>query len=210
VGNRILLYSSCLAAWTSLPTNSGAILHLNDGTTGVPGLIARMATVTNGVEGVFRLQVANGPGPYVPFPRDLTTNVIYHIVTRYDVDSATTTLWIDATSEDADHVVATDILTPVPVVNVGLRQNIGMGTLLIDDLTVVASAQPHLDRLTVKDGHVQIDFTAGVGDDPTDLVVLQATSVSGPYTHAAAAITAQGHGAFVFVSATQPTLKPSP
>jgi hypothetical protein len=123
VGNHTVLYTSMKATWTVLAADSvGPFVHLWDGN---GNFLASVRTLTNNAaDGFFRLGIANNATP-TEFPMDLTINVPYTIVTRYEIDSATTTLWVDwagnPLSEASNSVVAVDIQNPFPVSQIGLR-----------------------------------------------------------------------------------------
>jgi hypothetical protein len=189
------------ASWITLPRDStGPFIHLYDSATAA--ILAKVHTVTNGVtEGFFRLGIASGAGnAYVDFPRDLAINAPFNLVTRYAMDTGTSTLWINPASESDTHVTATDV--PVPAVTaVGIRNRDGMGALVLDDLQVEAVVvlphpPPNLTSIRVAAGTVQIDFTAGPNDTPANLKVLGAATVDGTFTDTTALITASAPGVF--------------
>jgi hypothetical protein len=133
--NSIGLYSSFKVRFLTLPKPAPAFFaHFANGST-LRGRI--YAGTTNAAEGCFRLQVANGAGPPLEFPQDLTTNVTYQVVTRYMVDSATTTLWLNPASELDAGISAGDPQNATSITAYGFRQDSGLGaTILIDDLVV--------------------------------------------------------------------------
>jgi len=196
VGSRSVFYVSCSATWTTLPRNStGPFLHLYD-TAG--NLLAKIHTVTNNLpDGLFRLGIASGPGNlYADLASDLSTNVTYNLVARYDLDAGTSALWINATTETDLHASASDVPAATSLSSVGLRQQAGMGTLALDDLKVTRVVRPVISGIQVAGANVQITFTAGDADQPADFTVVRAADVSGPYTTATATLTATGAGTF--------------
>jgi hypothetical protein len=95
------------------------------------------AGTTNATPSHFRIQTANGAGAVTELPTDLRTNATYSLVTRYDLDNASTTLWLDPTAETDPGVNATDTQTTARIASYGFRQDSDVGaTLLIDDLKV--------------------------------------------------------------------------
>jgi len=93
--------------------------------------------LNNAAPGAFRLSVANGSGSTTLLPGELLTNVTYLIVTRYDVDNASTTLWLNPATESDPNVSAIDSVTAVTISSYGFRQDSTLGTtLLVDDLRV--------------------------------------------------------------------------
>ena len=197
-GNHTVLYTSMKATWTVLAADSvGPFIHLWDGN---GNILASVRTLTNNAaEGSFRLGIANNTTP-AEFPLDLTINVPYKIVTRYDLDSATTTLWVDLAdhviSEASNSVVATDRQNPLPVSQIGLRQNSRMGTIQIDDLQVMAVATPTIEGIAVAGGSVQIDFSAGMQDAASDFGVIGMPQVTGPFDNVNATIMVTAPGSF--------------
>ncbi len=195
-GNRSVFYTSLKAAWMNMPGNStGPFVHLYDS---AANLLAKVHIVTNNLpEGVFHLGIASGPNnTYTDLPLDLTTNVIYSIVSRYDMDAGISALWINAASETATSVLSADVPAPGAVAQVGLRNQAGMGMAQVDDLQVAVVVRPAIMGIQVTNGNVLIDFAAGANDVTTDFGVLGAITVSGAYTDVAASITLLGNGAF--------------
>jgi hypothetical protein len=92
---------------------------------------------TNAAPDQFRLFVANGSDETTMMPLDLSTNTTYLVVTRYEVDTAITTLWLDPVLESDLHVTASDLPSTISISYYGFRQDTSLGaTLLIDDLRV--------------------------------------------------------------------------
>jgi len=148
--------------------------------------------------------IANGTGFTTNFfPIVLgTTNTI---AARYDVDTATSTLWVNATNEadisPTNVATASDVTAPIAVSLVDLNQNGNTGDLLLDDLKVSVVTKPAITTINVSGGNVQINFTAGVTDSISSFGVLAAPSPTSPFAPASAAISSLGGGAF---SATLP------
>ena len=70
-------------------------------------------------------------------PTDLNTNTTYTVVTRYDIDSTATTLWLNPTAESDASVTATDTPSVVSISSYGFREDSSLGTtMMIDDLRV--------------------------------------------------------------------------
>jgi hypothetical protein len=102
-------------------------------------LIARVYanSATNAPAGTFRLAIANGSSTNTAYAEDLNTNNSYTIVTRYNIDTATASMWLDPASESDPAVTATDPLTPASVSSFLFRQGSGLGAkILVDDLRV--------------------------------------------------------------------------
>lgn len=196
VGGRSVFYARCNAQWTTLPRNStGPFLHLCDS---LGALLAKVHTVTNNVaDGYFRLGIASGPGNnYVDLPTDYTTNVTYAIVARYDMDSGASALWVNATSETDLHASAVDVPSSSPVTSVGLRQQAGIGTIVLDDLGVKMQIRPAITGIAVTGGNVEITFSGSAKDTPAKFLVLHAANAAGPYTETSASVSSPIPGTF--------------
>jgi hypothetical protein len=132
-----ILYARFGVNFSALPLGSGGYFaHYNAGT-----FRCRVFAMTNGAAaGAFRLGIANGDTTAnAVFPLDLQLNTNYTIVTRYNIDSATSTLWINPTSESDSSATASDSATAVSVSAFSFRQNAGIGTMTIDNLKVGTS-----------------------------------------------------------------------
>jgi hypothetical protein len=139
-----VLYSRFKVRFTTLPSAGGAYFaHFRDaaGT----GQRARIwASITNAATGKFRLGIGNGSASTATtaqVAQDLDTNVTYTVVTRLDVASAVSSLWINPTSESntdpAQFATAADVSTTVAdITSYGFRQASGEGIMLVDDLVI--------------------------------------------------------------------------
>ncbi len=136
--NGTVLYASFKATFLNLPKLAPALFaHFADGST-LRGRI--YAGTTNVTPGCFHLFTANGAGVPTEFPMDLDINTTYRLVERYDLDAATTTLWVNPASEFDTAVVAWDLQPAVPILSYGFRQDADLGaTILIGDLKVALS-----------------------------------------------------------------------
>ncbi len=152
-----VLYASFKGTWLSLPKIS-------------PGLFASFASgstlrgrvysgTTNATAGSFRLAVANGSDASSQSPTDLNTNVTYTVVTRYDIDTASTTLWVNPIAESDPGIAGTDLQTANTISTYGFRQDADIGaSILIDELrigfsfsavTAPITGQPQAPRISV-------------------------------------------------------------
>lgn len=139
-----VLYAKFTVRFTALPGGDGTYFaHFKDGSnTGFRGRI--FASVTGAAEGRFRLGIsesANSPGAMLETDLDLDTPQV--VILRYDVASAGSTLWVNATVESDPAVNAGDDGSPINVAAFAFRQSLssgdGMGTLTVDDLRVATS-----------------------------------------------------------------------
>ena len=134
-GSGSTLYAAFKAKFLTLPnSNPDYFAHFANGTT-LRGRIYPFIP-TNAPFGIFHLAVGNMTDS-AELPIDLTTNVSYTLITRYDVDTATTTLWVNPTNETDAGATATDVQSPATISEYGFRQTSGYdSTILIDDLRV--------------------------------------------------------------------------
>jgi hypothetical protein len=133
--NNTVLYASFKVTFLSLPKIApGLFAHFADGSV-LRGRI--YAGTSNTIEGNFRLFIANGSNTNTPIPALLSTNATYTVVTRYDIDAASTTVWLNPTAETDPGVTAVDTQSASPIASYGFRQDSDLGaTLLVDDLVV--------------------------------------------------------------------------
>jgi hypothetical protein len=152
-----VLYSKFQIYFTGFPTAAGTYFaHFKDNQSGAAtGFGARIwASTTNAVSGglltagKLRLGIANGPNASVTsgqWDTDLTTNVVYTVVTRFVPATGLSTLWINPTAETDASVTATDgdKLPDRPIAMdvyaYGFRQASGEGTIWIDNLKIATS-----------------------------------------------------------------------
>ena len=134
-GNHTMLYASFRLKLSSLPRASpGYFGHFVAGTA-LRGRIHVAASAA--LPRCFRMFVSNGNGSPVMLPWNLSTNAVYQVVSRYDIDSASTTLWANPRAETDPSVTAADPQSAISITGYGFRQDTDVGTdLLIDDLRV--------------------------------------------------------------------------
>ena len=191
VSNNAVLYAAFKAVFLSLPKNVPEYFaHFANGST-LRGRV--FAGTTNAAAGAFRLQVANGSDNVTELPVDLQTNQTYTIVTRYDVDKALTTLWIDPALETDPSVTAADSQNGTRIVSYGFRQDSGLGAaLLVDDLKVGLSfAAVTSTNIVLSPVHLKIQRVANqiIVSWPDNAYALQtAPAVVGPFTNVVGAL----------------------
>jgi hypothetical protein len=185
--NSTVLYASFKFTALGLPKNTPDYFAHFVGS-GNRGRI--YAGTTNASSGAFHLFLSNGntTNPLVMFPSDLLPDNTYSVVTRYDIDSATTELWLDPASESDPSVTADDLQSAITISAWGFRESSSVGTtVLIDDLRVglsFASVVPTgstlipIPLIAQRIGN-QIRFN---WNDPT-FVLQSAPAVSGIYTN---------------------------
>jgi hypothetical protein len=181
--------------------NSGAFVSLaNNNTTSSPQVCNIGSTPdSSGDGGNLYLTIANATGFTTNFfPIILGTP--YTVAARYDVETATATLWVNATNEadisTTNVATATDVTAPIAVSLVDLNQNGNTGNLILDDLKVSVVTRPAITAIQVISGNMQIDFTAGLIDGVSSFGVLAAPNLNSPFAAANATISSLGGGAF--------------
>jgi hypothetical protein len=206
-GKGSVIYITFTGNWSAAPTaNSGAFVSLaNNPTTSSPQVCDIGSTPDSTADGgSLYLTIADSTGFTTNF-YPIVLNTPYTVAARYDVDTATSTLWINATNEadisPTNIAIATDITAPIPVSLVDLNQNGNTGDLILDDLQVSVVTRPAMTGIQVAGGSVQIDFTAGATDSISSFGVLATPNLNSPFAPVSAMISSLGGGAF---SATLP------
>jgi len=133
------LYASFTVKCTALPTSTGSYFaHFNSSS--FRCLV--WASSLNAGSSKFRLGIGNTTGASAnsgQLATDLATNTSYFVVIRYDVASGQSTLWLNPGSEGDSGVSASDAASSNSISNFSLRQNSGMGTMLVDNLIVATT-----------------------------------------------------------------------
>ena len=135
-----ILYSSFTVNFTDRPSSTGGYFALfkDDGISNFRGRI--FANTAEAAPGKFRLGIANSASsPSAQWPSDLSTGVTYTVVSKYNVGTGTSTLWVDPASENTAGVTATDNPSAITVWFYAFRQSPGIGDICIDDLKVGGS-----------------------------------------------------------------------
>src|SRR5213075_819586 len=111
-----------------------------------------------------RLGLANASADSdVVLPLDLDTNASYTVVTRLNVATGQSTLWINPGAESDLGITAADEASPFEIWSYAFRQATGIGTLRVDELRVGTSFQEVSDagfRLQAvwRDGQVEVSW----------------------------------------------------
>lgn len=134
-----VFYSRFIVNYGTLPSGNGGdyFAHFRDtGTT----FRARVFGLTNGAAaGKYRIGISSGGFTTTGFPTDLSLNTDHVVITRYNLSTGESTLWVDPASESSPSLAATDTVTPTTIYTYSLRENAGIGTLTLDDLIVGSS-----------------------------------------------------------------------
>jgi len=132
----LVLYASFKANFVTLPKATPD--HFTDFIAGSSqrGRISA-GVATNSPAGTFHLYVANGSDTNTVLAADLNTNTTYNLLVRYNIDTATTTLWLNPAAETDPGVAASDPQLAASISAFSFRQGSGLGaTILVDDLKV--------------------------------------------------------------------------
>ena len=187
-GSNTVLYAAFKACFVCLPKPTPACFaHFADGS----NLRGRIhATSADSLPGCYHVMVANGSDTNTLVAANLSTNTFYTFVTRYNLDAASTTLWINPALESDPGVTAQDLQSAIPIASYGFRQDADLGaTILVDDLRVglsfasVISAPINSIPVTIQSSarNVILHWT-------DSRFILQAAATStGPFTNVPAA-----------------------
>ncbi|HEY9175619.1 MAG TPA: hypothetical protein VI136_25350 [Verrucomicrobiae bacterium] len=131
-----ILYSSVKVNFSALPgSGTEYFMHYRDA--GTSNYRARVSATTSGAAaGKFRIAIANSASTAVTVPVDLSLNTTYLVVTRYNVSTGISTVWVNPASETMGGVTATVGSAPLNLYYLSFRQNSGIGALTVDDLKV--------------------------------------------------------------------------
>lgn len=134
-----ILYSKFELNLVELPTNAAPFYFAHFKDPGTSVYRDKIFTTTNGApEGKYRLGIANSANDPLAavFTLDLATNQTYTVVTRYNVGSGVSTLWINPATEQDPSVTAVDNPAPAAVVAYAFREDRNIGTMYLDNLVI--------------------------------------------------------------------------
>ncbi|MBI3849802.1 MAG: hypothetical protein HY298_05870 [Verrucomicrobia bacterium] len=210
----VILYSGFNINLSALPSPSALgnyFAHFKDSGNGFRARV--FVSTTNAAAGKFRVGIANQGGNFsAQVPTDLSTNTTYGVVTRYNVGTGESRIWLNPAVESDPSYDATDSKSTATITSYAFREDLNIGTNNIDNLKVSTAfadvvppiptvTQPNITSIQIVGGNVQIDFTAGAGDT-TGLFTLQsAGTVNGTYGDVGAVISQLGPGSFEAVIA---------
>jgi hypothetical protein len=210
-GSGAVLYSFADAQWTEttatdgvVTNSSGGFLQILNTFTATSAAVAELATSTNGVaEGFFAPALFDGTGSAQLHParigQPLTAGASSHtLVTRYDVDTARSTLWVNQTSEAGPSVSAVDADQPLALNYAGLRQDPGMGYIYLDNLRIKVVYKPVVLSTSLAGGDLEVVFQGSSTDTVGSFRVERAEALAGAYQEIPASIENLGNGRFRF------------
>lgn len=132
-----ILYVSFLMNSSALPAAGGQYFaHFKNAST---GFRAKIFNLTSGAgPGQFRIGIADSVNnPTATNAVDLNLNTDYRVYIRYVVSNATTTLWVNPTSEGSPSVAALSDGGAAQIITAfALRQDSGIGEIALDDLRI--------------------------------------------------------------------------
>ena len=144
------LYAAFDLTATALPSGEGNYFaHFRDSGSNFRGRVF-IAPTTDGQAGFYRIGISNGAksSEAAFFPQPLAIGGRYQVALRYEVETASSTLWVDPTNEVSESVVNTDSAAPKTITRFAFRQSLssgdGMGELQIDNLVVASTLEEAL------------------------------------------------------------------
>ena len=172
--NGVVLYASFKVNFLGLPTQAGNYFahYKDDGTLNFRGRV--FASRAASPAGSLRLGItfnAASIATNLLHPTAIATNTTHTIVTRYNVATGESLLWVDPSSESSPSVMAVDTTSTITVYSFAFRQADSMGMLLVDDLKIgtsytdvadVVSPPPTL-TITATDNNVTISWPTTAG-----------------------------------------------
>ena len=186
----VILYARFKVNFEVLPSgNGGDFAHFKD--LGTFNFRARIYAQTNGAAaGKFRLGIANVSATVsAVVPQDLSPGTTYTVISRYNVSTGESTLWVDPSSEASGGVTATDTPIPVEIDYYCFRQSTGIGVSLVDDLAVGTTwndvfLAPPLSPVTLSTGSGKWDAASSTvsytGGSGARFVLLESANATAP------------------------------
>ncbi len=115
-GSGAVLYSSYDVNFSALPNNTLGSYFGHFKTDGSSQFYARVGANTAGAAaGTFRMVIANAnwsvANPPTSFAQDLSLGITYKVVSRFNVDTKISTLWVNPVDENSTSVSAADTFT---------------------------------------------------------------------------------------------------
>jgi hypothetical protein len=135
-GSNSVLYAAFKMTVLTLPKPTpDYFAHFASGTTHRGRIY--IGAPTNAAPGSLRLYVSNATDTNAVPAGDLNTNTACLVVLRYNIDAASSTLWLNPVSESDPGATASDLTNVISISSFNFRQDSGCGaTLLVDDLKV--------------------------------------------------------------------------
>lgn len=144
------LYAAFDLTATAPPSGEGTYFaHFRDSGSNFRGRVF-IAPTADGQAGFYRIGISNSgkSSEAAFFPQLLTLGALYQVAVRYEVETASSTLWVDPTDEASESVGNADSASPKTITRFAFRQSIssgnGMGELQIDNLVVASTLEEAL------------------------------------------------------------------
>ena len=123
--------------FSALPTATGSYFaHFKDGASGFRGRLT--ASTTGAAAGFFRLGISNDGGATVYDTTDLSLATSYAVSFTWNLDTNQSSFSVNG----GPMVTDTDATTAISVTSFAFRQATGMGSLTVDNLSVVSAPIP--------------------------------------------------------------------
>lgn len=136
--NAEALYSSFTVNFSALPTSTNSYFahFLQNSSTFYARIYASTAFAV--APDTYRIGMANSSATSEAgqIPQDLALNTDYTVVTRLDLSSGVSTIWINPTDETSPGVTNSSATSTPTVAGYALRESNGEGTLTVDNLKV--------------------------------------------------------------------------
>jgi hypothetical protein len=161
-----ILYARFTVNFSARPSSAAGDYFAHFRNTGISFGGRVFAATSGAAAGRFRLGIANNAGsPSAVLPVDLDTNVTYTVITRYNVATGQSTLWVNPSAESDSGATATDAAFPFDVWTYAFRQSGGIGSMAIDDLAIgtsfsdVAAGLPPRLNIALVGNAIQISWS---------------------------------------------------
>ncbi len=145
------LYAAFDLTVTALPSGEGTYFaHFRDSGSNFRGRVFIAPTADRRLE-LFQIGISSGgksseEANFVP--KAFLFGVQYRVAVRYEVETASSTLWVDPTDTDSESIDNTDSASPKTITRFAFRQSLisgdGMGELQIDNLVVASTLEEAL------------------------------------------------------------------
>ena len=146
----VTLYAAFDLTATAPPSGEGTYFaHFRDSGSNFRGRVFITPTA-DGQAGFYRIGISNsGKAEEAAFfPQPLAIGGRYQIAVLYEVETASSTLWVDPTDTDSESVGNDDSASPKTITRFAFRQSLsggdGMGELQIDNLVVASTLEEAL------------------------------------------------------------------
>ena len=174
-----ILFAGMKLRFTTLPSSAGTFFaHFKDDHSGFRGRL--YAATREASAGHYRLGVGSSSGAPVYLPFDLALGEDVRVVTKYNVTTGETHLWVNAENDSEPGVMALDTPSPIDITNWSFRQADGIGGIEVDELRVATrfiealpGGSPVRLEIRLTSSEITLEWPS------VDTVVLQRTTALG-------------------------------